>query len=262
VSNQRKLKRRRSRPAIGKAVDPPVLIVRPYKQDGRTCHPTDTFCLYAVGKGIADVYEEPSTSAHLVRNKGINAFLNDPSHSKKTHIFFLDDDSTPRDNNTIEYMLSYSNNRKKAVVAGVTPIVRMKESVNLRDLQSLSQSGPMNERNIMDLHWSAFKETSDGGMEHLGPTDLPTSPFIAKRAGGTCLLVRRDALQKIRTPYQKWTYDERQEKATLSEDVYFSDKLKQAGFDIWVLPEVRCSHYHNFDLLDLFQIVIDLAEKE
>jgi hypothetical protein len=213
-----------------------VLIVKPHNIENQTNEWTNKFIMQAFERGIGEYWSAPTKSPELARNKGINKFLHDPNHMSKTHLFFIDDDSPPIETFAIEQLRSHN----KPVIAGVTPIVR----VHPKDL---------------DCMWSAILEDKKTRtMSNIGIDDLPKKIFKARRVGGTCLLLQRKVLEKLKPPYQKTTFNDNYTDVKLSEDVYFADKIIEAGFDIWVDPDVQCHHYHIFDLLDIFAIVRQL----
>ena len=111
-----------------------------------------------------------------------------------------------------------------------------------------------------DCHWSAIIKNESGKLENIGIDEMPNSPFVAHRTGGTCLLIRREVLQKLKQPYQKFEYDEQQLKLLRSEDIYFSDNIRNAGFNIWIDPQSVCHHFHVLDILDIFAIAIQAKE--
>jgi len=122
----------------------------------------------------------------------------------------------------------------KDVVAGITPIVRDKG----KDIRCM---------------WSAVVG-GDNSKETIGIDQLPNKLFKVKRVGGTTLLIKRRVLEKLEKPYQKTTYNENMTDVSLSEDYYFSDKIRDAGFEIWVDPTEECDHYHIMNLRDVFDI--------
>lgn len=209
-----------------------VLIVKPHNIECQTNEWTNQFIMKAFQRGTAELAPFPTKIPEFGRNTGINKFLHDPKHRHYEHIFFLDDDSPPFDDYAIEYLRS----QNRSVIAGVTPIVRVKPSE-------------------IDCHWSASIKNNDGKVQTIGINELPKKQFKAHRVGGTCLLVHRRVLEKLKPPYQKTTFNETCTDVKLSEDVYFSDKIREAGFDIWVDPKVQCHHWHYFDLADIFAIV-------
>ena len=209
-----------------------VLIVKPHNIECKTNEWTNQFIMKAFQRGTAELAPFPTKLPEFGRNTGIHKFLHDEKHKKYEHIFFLDDDSPPFDEFTIEYLRAQNKN----VIAGVTPIVRVKPDK-------------------IDCHWSAAIKNSKGQVENIAPDELPKKQFEAWRVGGTCLLVHRRVLEKLKPPYQKTTFNESCTDVKLSEDVYFIDKIREAGFKIWVDPRVQCHHWHNFDLADVFAIV-------
>jgi GT2 family glycosyltransferase len=213
--------------------EPPVLIVRPHKQEGFTCESTSQFLAKAFARGVADYVCYEARTPDIARNVGILAFLHRPLHARKTHLFLLDDDSTPVNDFVIERLMGLN----KPVVAGVTPIIRKSEET-------------------FDCYWSPIIKNESGKLENIGIDEMPKKQFKAHRTGGTCLLLRRDALQKLEPPYQKFEFNEHQTKLLRSEDIYFSDKLREAGFDIWIDPESICHHFHTQDILDIFAVAI------
>lgn len=258
-------KLRRTSPGLGKRAEPPVLIIRPHKQEGQTCEATSQFLSKAFKRGIADYMCLASTTPDIARNKGIEAFLHGRLHRNKTHLFFLDDDSTPWDDFVIERLLSLN----KPVVAGVTPIMRKKEGIDFTKIRLLGQDIIQNNviKNI--LYWSPIVKNDEGKLENIGVDEMPGAPFIAHRTGGTGLLLKREVLEKLEPPYQKFEFDEKQINLLRSEDIYFSDKIRKAGFDIWIDPQSVCHHFHTLDILDTFEIAIqakqmgyDEAEKD
>ncbi len=209
-----------------------VLIVKPHKIECQTNEWTSQFVMKAFQRGTAELAPFPTKLPEFGRNTGIEKFLHDPKHKHYEHIFFLDDDSPPFDEHAIEYLRAQNKN----VIAGVTPIVLVKPDK-------------------VDCHWSAAIEDESGAIKTICINELPKKPFKAHRVGGTCLLVHRRVLEKLKPPYQKTTFNDTCTDVKLSEDVYFVDKIRQAGFDIWVDPKVQCHHWHMFDLADIFAIV-------
>ena len=188
----------------------------------------ELFIKKAMSRHIADYMPIPSKVPELARNRAIMEFLKKSEYSGYKYLFFLDDDSVPFNEYAIDKLVSLD----KPVVAGVTPIVRI-------------------EGNDIQCMWSAQVE-KDGEYENIGIDELSQKPFKASRIGGTCILIKREVLQKLPTPYQKTTFNPDCTDVELSEDIYFAESIKKAGYDLWVDPNVRCHHYHNMDMLDLF----------
>lgn len=216
-----------------------VLIAKPHNVECKTDERTNNFIMKAFERGLAEYSPIQSKLPELARNKIIHEFLCDKKNRDKEYIFFLDDDSPPIDQFAIEYL----RQQNKPVACGVTPIVVVHP-------------------NELDCRWSAaMKLREDGKPDLIGIWDLPKKPFKAVGVGGTCMLIHRRVLEKLKPPYQKNTFDDTYENIMFSEDLYFTEKIREAGFDIWVYPEIQCHHYHQFDLLDVHAVARQVREK-
>lgn len=250
-------------------------MAKPHSVDNQTDERVNQFIMRNFGRNVIEYKPIPSKAPELARNSAIDEFLNDPRWSKKTHLFFLDADTCPADQFAIDRLLGH----KKEVVAGVTPIFRSNATGNgficywnamvenpehkgggkfycLKCKNSFDNpivaesSNPILEPGCPKCHSSKLEKP----FLNIGIDELPMGLFKAGRVGGTTVLVSRQCLEKLEKPYQKVTYNDDCTDVTLSEDVYFCDNIRKAGFDIWVDPVVMCNHYHNFNLLDLFAL--------
>lgn len=66
-------------------------------------------------------------------------------------------------------------------------------------------------------------------------------------AGAGCLLINRRVFEAIKKPYFIFEYD-KGGLCTLSEDLYFCEKAKKAGFKIFVDRKMICDHYKTITL--------------
>lgn len=86
---------------------------------------------------------------------------------------------------------------------------------------------------------------------------LPKEPFETRSAGAGCLLVRREVLEDIGWPWFKMIYQPKWENngnaIKSMEDMYFFDKVMDAGYKIIVDPNEVCKHYNSVDLLSAFR---------
>lgn len=65
--------------------------------------------------------------------------------------------------------------------------------------------------------------------------------FIPVKGGGFgCALLSRKVLEEIEYPYFK--YESRDDGTFMSEDLYFCDKARDAGFQIWTSRSLGCDH--------------------
>jgi hypothetical protein len=192
------------------------------------------FMAAAVSRRIAEFEHFPSRQPEFGRNVAIKKFLTHPDWQKHSHLFFLDSDTWPDNPLAIERLLSHN----KPVVAGLTPI--MMQTAN----------------NDYYGHWSAMlpaEREGDPPKRIRFEDELPKGLFKAHQTGGTTILIRRDVLEKLKPPYQQATYNDDVTWWRMTEDFYFCRKIREAGYDIWIDPEVKCHHLHQFDLLEFYE---------
>ena len=224
----KRVRNTRRRPSIPKW---PVLIVKPHRMDYQTDERVSCFIMKAFQREVGEVMPIANKAPEFARNTAIDAFLYEPEHARKSHIFFLDADTQPVDDFAIERLLSLD----KPVVCGVTPI-------------------KMGTGSTFTLGWNVQKKKEDGGYENYDIDELPDQPFKIDRVGGTTLLIKRHVLEALEKPYQRCEYKKDFTNTSLSEDFYFSQKLHEAGFDIWCDPLTVCRHYHYIDILDMMEV--------
>lgn len=83
--------------------------------------------------------------------------------------------------------------------------------------------------------------------------DLPDNPFKVNVASNGMMLVKMDVFNNIEWPY--WKTDI-QENVKTGADIYFCDKARKAGYDLWVDPKVTCGHFKMVDLLGVAKTYI------
>lgn len=135
---------------------------------------------------------------------------------KPTHILFIDSDVVPR-KNTLRTLLKHN----KDIVTGVYP---------------MCQNGA--------LMWSVNR--GDGFV-----TELPTDPFKIESCGFGIVLVKTSVFESIEWPY--WETQYKPGHRVMGEDIYFCHKARQAGFDIWCDPKVKCDHATRSSLLSIIR---------
>ena len=181
------------------------------------------WCANACINGGAAIYQTyMSRSAEDGRTAAIDDFLN--KYKDATHIFFLDSDTMPVDPMAINKMLAHN----KPVVAGITPIFRRREFTENRT-------------------WSAKKF---GDNQWIKDGELPKEPFNAEEVGGTTILIKREVFSKLQKPYQMTIKDIYTNQMIMSEDIFFSKRITEAGYDILVDPSIKCKHFKTVDILD------------
>ena len=163
----------------------------------------------------AETYYSATAFPELGRDKIVSyANYRKPS---PTHILFIDSDVLPR-SNTLDKLLEID----KDVVTGVYP---------------------MTTRNGMT--WSVSRD--DDIM--VGLDELPDNPFKVKHCGFGIMLVKYKVFEQIEWPY--WKNEFAPGQIVKGEDIYFCDKAREAGFDIWCAPKVKCSHVRITNLMSI-----------
>jgi hypothetical protein len=133
-----------------------------------------------------------------------------------THIYFVDADTIPS-LGTIDKLLAHD----KDIIAGITPIWNT------------------------ERRWN-YQIEEDVPVPAAKP---PTEIFTVARTGGTTILIKRGVFEKLEWPYFK---TEKRGDVYQTDDYYFCDKARAAGFDIWIDPTIVCDHWNYVSLLQLF----------
>lgn len=156
---------------------------------------------------------------------GRNAIIEEQLHHPEvTHFFFLDSDSVPPVD-----AVSRLYAMDKPAACGVTPIlIHRHEHV-----------------------WNVRKSPTEW-WPRCEP--FPAAPFLVPHVGGSCLLVQREAVEKVGYP---WFHLEGKpmgagpEYVKRGEDVFFCDRLHECGYEIWCDPTIQCDHWKKVNLLTL-----------
>jgi len=78
--------------------------------------------------------------------------------------------------------------------------------------------------------------------------------------GTGCLLIKREVLENIEPPWFSFVYNEHGG-LELGEDFYFSKKVQQNGFDMYIDTKQLCSHFRKTDLLEVLRIISEEKRK-
>lgn len=132
------------------------------------------------------------------------------------NILFMDSDILPR-YQTLDRLYSHD----KDIVTGVYPMIHKKEMV-----WSVSRNDP----------FEPLKK-------------LPSNPFKVSSCGFGIIMVKFHVFEKLGWPYWKRLY--KPGAVEMGEDIYFCQKAREAGFDIWCDPKVKCNHIKMVGLLDM-----------
>jgi hypothetical protein len=150
------------------------------------------------------------------RNNQIIYFLAD--ETPYTHIFLLDSDNVP-ELGTLQKLLDHDKDVVHTVGAAI-----IKGSL----VFSASCKNPLNTPDEPYVFPGITNEESHG----LRQIDA---------CGASGLLIKRHVLQTIKYPYFKFVVTE-DNKVVLGEDLYFCEKIKEAGFEIWADFDLRMKH--------------------
>lgn len=165
---------------------------------------------------LVETFYSPTDFPTLGRDKIVSyAKYRIPS---PTHILFLDSDILPR-KNTLERLLEHD----KDIISGVYPMV--------------TKNG---------MSWSISREEP---FKAVDIQELPKNPFKIKHCGFGIVLVKYDVFEKLNWPYWKNVF--RPGGIEKGEDIYFCEKAREAGFDIWCDPKVKCNHIRITNLMSI-----------
>jgi len=67
---------------------------------------------------------------------------------------------------------------------------------------------------------------------------------------GSTVLIKKEVFNKISQPCYKTLREDK--KVLMGHDFYFANKVREAGFDLWVDPTVQCKHYNIVELNRVF----------
>jgi hypothetical protein len=208
-----------------------VLMVTPVPMlDHKIIAPLSNFLSGAAARRIGLPKTMDSRNPENARNAMIQEFLHNPDFAHHTHILFVDADTAPIDPYAIEKLLSAD----KPVISGITPIAYKPKTQ-------------------MGMFWNVRVEGKD---RNIWISEVPEKElFKAEYVGASFLLIRRDVLEKLSKPYMKTEYDFEQIQFVKGEDYYLCEKIRNAGFDIWIDPEVQCHHWHSMDMLEMILMI-------
>lgn len=73
--------------------------------------------------------------------------------------------------------------------------------------------------------------------------------------GTGCMIIKRKVLEKVKRPFERKWQDGF---AVLGLDLYFCEKARAQGFEVWAHWEYQCSHYKTIDLLSMCRLMARL----
>ena len=92
-------------------------------------------------------------------------------------------------------------------------------------------------------------------------TECPDRLMKVDGVGTGCLLIHRDVLKAIDPPWFKFQYTH-DGTIELSEDYYFCEKAKAAGFELFLDPNCVCGHAKYLDLYDMNKLMYRIASSK
>ena len=170
------------------------------------------------------------------RNALVQQFLEDENNE---WLLFIDDDMIPK------FPLEELFKSGKKIVGVLTVVMQ-----NGIPGPLIMKSYPGTEKNPV-----LFEPMKEGDVKA-----LPQEDRLIKVDGvGTgMLLIHRDVFKAIDPPWFKFQYTN-DGLIELSEDYYFSEKAKKAGFELFVDPNCVCGHAKYVDLYDMNKLMYRMA---
>jgi|SRR5215831_9215018 len=184
--------------------------------------------LWAANFYIMDFPLNTAKSLLMVQNRPIdearNIIVDMAMEHKAKYLFFLDDDVLP----------------PKYAVLALGSILE-----NKKDDGAMVATGIYCTKTFAPSP-VIFKKDTPGGFLGWNINDQ----FEVDQCGAGCMLVNMEVFQHLKKPYFRFTqkYEDMGDESILrmvSEDVYFCNQVKDAGFKIWAHGAVLCQHYDS-----------------
>ncbi len=158
------------------------------------------------------------------RNTIVDKFLTAEIDGKPlTHLLMIDSDTVPA-LDAIERLLSHD----LPVVSGMTPIAnRNKETGELE---------------FYDNCFETTERGEDGKIVKTNIAQRGTGVREILRCGAACLMIKREVFYRLTPPFFLFELDPKGLQHRRSEDIYFCDIIKEAGFTLHADTEVICQH--------------------
>jgi hypothetical protein len=160
------------------------------------------------------------------RNQVIEFFL---AKKQFTHLLFIDSDTIPEPDAPFRLLA-----RNMPIVSGMTPI--------------LSYTGDENGWATYDNCFIARNSDDNGKVIETVIASRNTGLQEIFRCGASCLLISREVAEKLEKPLFKFITNPAGTSHTKSEDIFFCDLAKAAGYQIFADTDVICQHYKDIML--------------
>lgn len=166
------------------------------------------------------------------RNMCVRQFL---SHGDKfTHLLFVDDDTiVPTD--CIDMLLTAD----VPIACGVQPLLLPHDDID-HLVYNVMRFGTQESTKPVWPDWLTWNP--------------PVGPFEIQYAGFGCVLIRREVLDQMGFPWFREDYGNQNGEWNITEDIFFCDKARRAGFTVYGVADVVCGHVKPVDLRDIVPI--------
>lgn len=102
-----------------------------------------------------------------------------------------------------------------------------------------------------NIYWVALDKVSNGYKPI--PPDRRVGLQQVDAVGTGCICIKRIVLEHVKAPFErKWSEDGVQ---LLGQDFYFCEKVKLAGFEVWVDWEKMCDHMKTVSLVSVLKLL-------
>ncbi len=140
---------------------------------------------------------------------------------KATHILFIDYDVLPRPN-TLKKLLAHD----KDIISGAYPMYQSKK-----------------------IEWCLSMDDPFRAIQFDDDIMWQSNPFKAKIISNGLMLVKVEVFENLKKPFWKTLFTDDVTSRILGADLYFFRKAREAGYDLWVDPKIKCEHNRVVGLL-------------
>lgn len=159
-----------------------------------------------------------------------------------THIFTLDADIVPPQD-TILRLLAHDRD----IVAGVYPLfVGGKKCWSFSVFRSADIDKKI--RTLEDIE--KYKVITSQPLNPYGK--LPQKTFKANAISGSTVLIKKKVFDSLYPLWYKTLMAGDFPQPIMGHDFFFSNKAREAGFELWVDPTIQCKHYNTVELKSVF----------
>lgn len=154
------------------------------------------------------------------RNEIVQFFLAQPH---LTHLMMVDSDTIPPIDAPQKMLL-----HDLPFVTALTPI--------------MSQDKETGGYQFFDNCFLEPERDKDGNIikTHIAQRDTGIKEIF--RCGAACMMIHRDVLENIPAPHFKFEYNANHTLHTRSEDIYFTDLMREHGYDLYADTSIYCHH--------------------